>query len=111
MPRYEYACDACGKQFEVTHKMSDPDVTDCESCRAKGTVHRLISAGSGVIFKGSGFYSTDYKTGGAKTGASSTTDAPAAASTDAGSKSDSAAAPAAKPATGGHTCGSGCCHG
>jgi len=110
MPRYEYTCDACGKDFEVTHKMTDPDVTDCADCGAKGSVHRLISAGSGVIFKGSGFYSTDYKTGG-KSASTATADAPAPApSTNSGS--DSAAAPAAKPAPGGgHTCGSGCCHG
>ena len=108
MPRYEYTCDACGKNFEVTHKMTDPDVTDCE-CGAKGTVHRLISAGSGVIFKGSGFYSTDYKTGAKPT--STTGDAaPAAAATTTASGSEGT--PAKKPAGGGgHTCGSGCSHG
>jgi len=59
MPTYEYACETCGKNFEVTQKMSDPALTECIHCGGK--VRRLISGGSGIIFKGSGFYATDYK--------------------------------------------------
>lgn len=63
MPVYTYHCDACGKEFEVTQRMSDEPLTECP-CGEKGHVRRLISAGAGVIFKGSGFYETDYKRGG-----------------------------------------------
>ncbi len=96
MPVYEYVCEACGETFEVTQKMSDPPVTDC-ACGEKGRVSRLIGSGGGVIFKGAGFYQTDYK--GSKTSA----------------KTESAEKPApvaAAPKAGGHSCGSGCgCHG
>jgi len=61
MPTYDYECSACGDQFEVFQKISDAPLSDCPRCKASGTVRRLMSAGSGFIFKGSGFYSTDYK--------------------------------------------------
>jgi putative FmdB family regulatory protein len=60
MPTYEYECDACGHRFELLQSMSDPAVRKCPKC-AKLKVRRLISGGAGVIFKGSGFYETDYK--------------------------------------------------
>ena len=59
MPTYDYECGKCGKRFEKFHKMSDKPVAVCPKCGGKA--ERLISAGSGVIFKGSGFYETDYK--------------------------------------------------
>jgi putative FmdB family regulatory protein len=59
MPTYEYECLKCGKIFEKFQKMSDSHLRECPKCR--GQVKRLISAGSGLIFKGSGFYITDYK--------------------------------------------------
>jgi len=59
MPTYDYECEKCGKRFEVFQKMSDKPTLKCPKC--KGRAHRLIGAGSGVIFKGSGFYHTDYK--------------------------------------------------
>lgn len=62
MPTYDYECTACGKTFEVTQRMSDPTLTNC-LCEDQGTVKRLLNAGSGLIFKGSGFYITDYKSG------------------------------------------------
>jgi putative FmdB family regulatory protein len=61
MPTYDYECLACGEKFEVFHKITDEPLSDCLKCKATGQVKRLISSGSGVIFKGSGFYSTDYK--------------------------------------------------
>jgi putative FmdB family regulatory protein len=69
MPLYDYLCTTCGKTFEVSQRMSDPALTHCQ-CGAKGTVKRQLNAGSGLIFKGSGFYITDYKNngGGAKGG-------------------------------------------
>lgn len=60
MPTYEYACDACGHLFEQWQTMSEPAIRKCPKCR-KPKVRRLISGGAGVIFKGSGFYETDYK--------------------------------------------------
>ena len=59
MPTYEYKCRECGHTFEAFQKMSDPVLKKCPEC--KGKVKRLIGAGSGLIFKGSGFYATDYK--------------------------------------------------
>lgn len=60
MPTYEYRCDKCKKSFEKLQKMSDAPLAKCPYCK-KGKVERLIGAGAGLIFKGSGFYSTDYK--------------------------------------------------
>lgn len=57
MPVYEYQCDACGYQFEVQQKFSDPLIDTCVRC-GKG-VRKLISA-PGILFKGSGWYVTDY---------------------------------------------------
>ena len=59
MPTYEYKCLKCKKTFEKTQRMSDPALKKCEFC--KGRVERLIGMGGGLIFKGSGFYETDYK--------------------------------------------------
>lgn len=59
MPTYDYECGKCGNKFELFHKMSDEPVAKCPACGGKS--HRLISPGSGIIFKGSGFYETDYK--------------------------------------------------
>ncbi len=61
MPTYDYVCDKCGHEFEYFQSMSDELLTDCPECEAKGEVRRLIGCGAGIIFKGSGFYETDYK--------------------------------------------------
>ena len=63
MPLYEYHCDACEKDFEANQRMTEDALTDCPLCGAKGQVKKLMSAGNGLIFKGSGFYITDYKNG------------------------------------------------
>ena len=63
MPTYEYECKSCGYSFEAFQSMSDAPLTDCPQC--KGEVRRLINGGSGIIFKGSGFYVTDKKGSGA----------------------------------------------
>jgi putative FmdB family regulatory protein len=59
MPTYEYECKNCGNAFEVFQGMNDKPIKTCPAC--KGKVQKIISAGVGVIFKGSGFYETDYK--------------------------------------------------
>ena len=60
MPTYNYECSSCGKHLSVFQKMSDSKLTDCDKCKNKNTLKRLISGGSGMVFKGSGFYLTDY---------------------------------------------------
>ncbi|MDH5185578.1 MAG: zinc ribbon domain-containing protein [candidate division WOR-3 bacterium] len=59
MPTYEYQCNECGHHFELFQPITDSPVKSCPVCQGK--VRRLISGGSGLIFKGSGFYITDYK--------------------------------------------------
>ena len=59
MPTYEYKCTECGHLFELLQKFSDEPVKVCPQCGGK--VKRLIGPGAGAIFKGSGFYQTDYK--------------------------------------------------
>ena len=59
MPTYEYECKACGHHFEVYQFMTEKPLRRCPEC--KGRVERLIGAGAGVIFRGSGFHSTDYR--------------------------------------------------
>jgi putative FmdB family regulatory protein len=58
MPTYEYECLDCGYHFDELQSFSDDPISECPKC--KGKVQKLISAGSGLIFKGSGFYITDY---------------------------------------------------
>ncbi len=60
MPTYEYECRACGHVLEALQSMTEPKLTKCPKC-GKNKLARLIGSGSGVIFKGSGFYETDYK--------------------------------------------------
>ena len=60
MPTYQYECDACGHHFEILQSMTDKKLRKCPKC-AKQKLYRLIGTGAGVIFKGSGFYETDYK--------------------------------------------------
>ncbi len=60
MPTYDYLCDACGYQFEKFQSMSESPVRVCPEC-SKRKVRRLIGVGSGILFKGSGFYQTDYR--------------------------------------------------
>lgn len=64
MPTYEYKCDKCGEQFELFQGMKDKPADKCPKCG--GTVKRLIGGGAGIIFKGKGFYQTDYKSTGSK---------------------------------------------
>ena len=89
MPTYEYFCEKCEHQFDVVQSMKDETLTVCpkEKCRLKkwgrGKVKKLIGSGAGLIFKGSGFYITDYRSESYKEAAKK--DAPP--STDSGGKS------------------------
>jgi putative FmdB family regulatory protein len=62
MPTYEYECDSCGISFERLQRISDDPIRKCPECGGK--VRRLISSGGGLVFKGPGFYATDYGSGG-----------------------------------------------
>lgn len=65
MPTYEYACAACEHEFEAFHSITADPIRLCPEC-GEQKVERLISGGAGLIFKGSGFYITDYRSEGYK---------------------------------------------
>ncbi len=60
MPTYDYECDACGHAFELFQSISDPVKKKCPEC-GKSKLRRLFGTGAAVVFKGSGFYQTDYR--------------------------------------------------
>ena len=63
MPTYDYACKACGHTFEELQSFSDPLLTKCPKCK-KNKLERLFGGGGAIIFKGTGFYETDYRRAG-----------------------------------------------
>jgi putative FmdB family regulatory protein len=69
MPTYEYECTGCGKHFDYFQRITEEPKTTCEECGGK--LQKLLSSGAGLIFKGSGFYITDYKKSGGGGGESS----------------------------------------
>ena len=69
MPTYDYECEKCGNRFEVFQKMTDDRLTECQDEACDGKVKRLIGTGAGLLFKGSGFYQTDYRSDSYKAGA------------------------------------------
>ena len=83
MPTYEYVCEKCDHQFDVSQSIKDPALKVCpqDKCAkkkwGKGTVKRMIGSGAGLIFKGTGFYITDYRSDSYKEAAKK--DAPPAA--------------------------------
>jgi len=98
MPTYEYRCPQCGTDFEKFQKMSDPPVAPCPSCGAEA--ERRMSAGAGLVFKGSGFYITDYRGDSYKKAAQADSGGSSASSpSEAGGKSEPKAdsTPAPKP--------------
>jgi putative FmdB family regulatory protein len=60
MPTYDYVCTKCGHEMEVFQSMNDPRLKKCPKCKKLG-LNRLMGGGAGLIFKGTGFYITDYK--------------------------------------------------
>jgi putative FmdB family regulatory protein len=68
MPTYDYVCDGCGHAFELFQSMTDAVKKTCPKCKKK-KLRRLIGAGGAIMFKGSGFYKTDYRSESYKKGA------------------------------------------
>lgn len=91
MPTYEYECRKCGHRFDKFQRMTEPALKRCPKC--KGGVKRLFGTGAGIIFKGSGFYQTDYRSEGYKKAAKAEK---SSAETKAESKSDAKADSAKK---------------
>ncbi len=104
MPTYEYHCEKCGKNFDCVQSMKDPVHQLCpkELCRqkqwGKGKVKRQIGTGAGLIFKGSGFYTTDYRSAGYTESAKKDSAASTAAATPATPAADKPKTPE-KPKT------------
>lgn len=88
MPNYDYECTQCAKRFEIFQSMSDAKLTDCPEPDCDGPVKRLLGTGGGIIFKGAGFYQTDYRSSSYQAGAKAD-----------GAASSSASAPASPPAS------------
>ena len=91
MPTYEYQCDACDHNFDEFQSMSEPSLTKCPKC-GKKKLRRVFGAGAAVIFKGSGFYQTDYRSDSYKQAAKADQEAGAKSDgkADGGGKTDSA---------------------
>ena len=85
MPTYEYQCEACEHAFELFQSMSESKKRKCPSC-GKNKLERLIGTGSAVIFKGSGFYETDYRSESYKKQAKADSEPKPAAATEAKAK-------------------------
>ena len=89
MPNYDYQCQKCGIRFEVFQSMNDAKLTACNVPGCDGLVKRLLGTGGGILFKGAGFYQTDYRSS-SYHAASKADDGPA-------KKSDSTSAAPATP--------------
>lgn len=94
MPTYDYRCDACGHEFEKFQKMSEGPSRKCPECGAY-RLKRLLGTGSGIIFRGSGFYETDYKRKSGSNGKAGTSSSSSSSSSASGS-SESTAKPEKK---------------
>jgi putative FmdB family regulatory protein len=94
MPTYEYECEACGHRFDEFQSFSAEPLTKCPEC-GKKRLRRLFGGGAAIIFKGSGFYETDYRSSSYKEGAKADAEAAKPAGGDAKSSES------AKPSDGG----------
>jgi putative FmdB family regulatory protein len=87
MPTYEYQCNACGHRFDELQSFSDAQLKKCPKCK-KNTLQRLIGTGAAILFKGSGFYQTDYRSESYKSAAQA--DKPAASTEKTGTNGTAA---------------------
>ena len=111
MPTYEYRCDNCATNFDVVQSFHDDPLTECPTC---GSPVRKVFGSVGIVFKGSGFYKTDSRSGGSSSKAaestvpaakSDTSPASSGASSDGSTGSDSAGSSSSAPATAGSSSG------
>ena len=102
MPTYDYVCDACDHEMEEFQSITAKPLKKCPAC-GKSRLRRLIGAGAGVIFKGSGFYETDYRSDSYKKSAKSDSDSasPAKTETKSESKTDSTSGGGGRGTSGG----------
>ena len=91
MPTYDYECDACKHEFEVFESMTVEPQKKCPKCK-KNKLRRLFGAGAGLVFKGSGFYQTDYRSESYKKGAEAEKPKADTKSDSSSTKSDSSSA-------------------
>ncbi len=96
MPTYDYQCDACQHEFELFQRISEDPIRKCPECK-KNKLRRLFGTGAAVVFKGSGFYETDYRSDSYKKGA----EADKKKSDSGSGKSDSKSESGAKSKSGG----------
>ena len=95
MPTYDYECDACGHKLEIFQSITAEPLTKCPECKKK-KLRRLLGTGAALMFKGSGFYTTDYRSEGYKKSAAA--DKPADSSSSE-SKSESKSETKSEPKT------------
>lgn len=103
MPTYDYVCTECDHALEAFHAMSAPPLKECPAC-GKSALKRKIGTGAGLLFKGSGFYITDYRSDSYQKAAKSDqsggkANPPAKAETKKASSAAASTAPSTKPAT------------
>jgi putative FmdB family regulatory protein len=98
MPTYDYECDACQHKFEEFQSITEKPLRKCPEC-GKSKLRRLLGTGAAIIFKGSGFYQTDYRSESYKSGAKADEQKAAPAKTDSPTTSDTAATPPATSAS------------
>ena len=96
MPTYDYQCDACGHEFELFQSINEPVKRKCPDC-GKQKLRRLFGAGAAIVFKGSGFYQTDYRSDSYKKSAKADKDV--ASDSKAGSKGETSDSKPAKKAS------------
>ena len=101
MPTYDYECQKCGNRFEVVQSMNDAKLKNCPDAACDGQVKRLLGTGAGIIFKGSGFYQTDYRSSSYQAAAKSENGSPkkeSPAKTEPSPTASTPSAPAPPPA-------------
>ena len=96
MPTYDYVCDACGHEFEAYESIKADPRRTCPKCQAD-SLRRKIGAGAAILFKGSGFYQTDYRSDSYKKSAQADKPADAAPKGDAAAKTDSSSSTKSEP--------------
>jgi putative FmdB family regulatory protein len=96
MPTYDYRCDACEHEFEEFQSIKDDPLKDCPEC-GKPKLRRLLGTGAAIVFKGSGFYQTDYRSDSYKKRAAEDKPAADKPAADSSSKGDGASSKKAEP--------------